>query len=267
MGPIVTITSDYGLRDQYVGALKGQILRHCPDANIVDISHAVTPCNILEGAFILAGAAPYFPAGTLHVVAIDPHGLDREIIAAQFQGQTYIFPDNGVISLIKEMLPLEAIVTVDPKKFLPREVIERCHGRDILAPLAGAILKNIGLTRLGHRPHSFKLLELPKPVAMPNEITGSVLYIDSFGNMISNISQALIIERWPGAKKLNVVCNAKAVDAVTYDYASKNPGEAMAIINPMGLLEVAVVTGRACDTFDAKTGAEIRVSFGKFLDA
>ncbi|HNX26683.1 MAG TPA: SAM-dependent chlorinase/fluorinase [Phycisphaerae bacterium] len=267
MGAIVTITSDYGLHDPYVGILKGQIFRHCPDANIVDISHTITPCNILEAAFIIAGAAPYFPAGTLHVVAVDPHGTDRNIIAAQFQGQLYIFPDNGVITLIKEMLPLEAIVAVEPQKFLPREIVDRCHGRDILAPLAGAILKNIGLSRLGHRPHSFKLLELPKPLAMPNEIVGSVMYVDSFGNMISNITGTLISERWPGAKKLSVVCNTKAVDTVTDNYASRNPGEAMAVVNPMGLLEIAVVAGRACDTFDAKTGTEIRVSFGKFLDA
>jgi S-adenosylmethionine hydrolase len=247
--------------------LKGQILRHCPDANIVDISNTVSPCDILEAAFILAGAAPYFPAGTLHIVAVDPHGMDREIIAAQFQGQLYIFPDNGVITMIKEILPLEAIVAVDPKKFLPKEVLERFHGRDILAPLAGAILKNIGLTRLGHKPHAFKLLDLPKPVPMPNELVGTVIYIDSFGNMISNIPNTLLMERWPGAKNLNVSCNGKAVDALTYNYALKNPGETMAIINPMGLLEVAVVTGRACDTFGAKTGSEIRVSFGKFLDA
>jgi hypothetical protein len=168
--------------------------------------------------------------------------------------------------MVKEMFPLEAIIAVDPKKFLPREILERCHGRDILAPLAGAILKNIGLTRLGQKPHSFKLLELPKPVPMPNEIVGSVIYIDSFGNVISNISHLLLTERWPGAKNLNVVCNSKAVDVVTYNYAAKKPGETLAIINPMGLLEIAVVTGRAADTFDAKIGSEIRVSFGKFLD-
>lgn len=265
MASIITLTSDYGLRDPYVGALKGSILRQCPTARLVDISHAVSPYHVFEAAFVIVNSTPYFPAGTVHVVAVDPHGNDRDMMVAQFGGQVYIFPDNGVITLVKQSLPLEAIIVADNTKFLPRDLAKKLHGRDVLAPLVGAVLRGMPINRLGKKPTSFKLLDVPQAMTGTNEIAGQVIYIDSFGNLITNININMIQNNWPGIANIAVECNNKVIDALTESYSSKAPGQAFAIVNPMGLVEIVINEGRACETFNASLGDTVKLSIGKYI--
>lgn len=266
MAPLITLTSDYGLRDPYVGALKGSILRQCPNAKLVDISHTVSPYDLLEASFVVANSTPYFPAGTIHVIAVDPHGDERDMMVAQFGGQVYIFPDNGVITFIKQALPLEAIIAADKNKILPRDLAKKLHGRDLLVPLIGVILRGMNINRLGKKPETYKLLELPHPITGTNEIGGQVIYIDSFGNLITNINVNIIKDNWPDVGNISVECNGKVIDVITDTYANKDVGQSFAIVNPMGMIEIAINQGRACEIFNAAIGSEVKLSVGKFIN-
>jgi hypothetical protein len=266
---LVTLTTDFGLVDPYVAAMKGTILQHCPYADIVDISHDIPPQQVLSAAFVLANSAPCFPKGTLHVVVVDPGvGTGQSILLARFGGQMFLFPDNGVITIIKQILPLEQLISVRNPDFLPRrEVSQTFHGRDIFAPLAGEILMGADISSLGPTPRSYKLLDLPASHEEGEELVGCVIYVDHFGNLISNITTDDLRRRWGELDSLQIVCRGKVVGALAGTYGLVSPGESLALFNSMGLVEVAVNRGRACQEFKVGIGAEIRIRQKKFLEA
>jgi hypothetical protein len=258
---LVTLLTDFGARDPYAGAVKGAILRHCPQAQIVDISHDVPAHDILSGAFVLAHAAGHFPPGTLHLAVVDPGvGADRRILAAQFGGQTFLFPDNGIITLVAEAMPLEAIATVTNTAYLPPASASRTfHGRDIFAPLAGQILNGLDIRSLGPPPGTFKMLNLPSPRGSGQGVVGQVIYVDRFGNLVSNIPASLVRQTWPDTDRLHVRCAGRDVGPLrgTYDLAAE--GELLAVLNSMDLVEVAANRARACDLLQAGPTSEVRI--------
>ena len=267
--PIITLTTDFGYADPYVGAVKGTILRACPTARLIDITHAVPAHQVLTGAFILASAAPHFPAGTLHLVIVDPGvGTDRAILVAQFGGQIFIFPDNGVISVVKQELPLEGLVSVRNLSFLGgAEISPTFHGRDIFAPLVGYIAGGGDIGRLGPVPGTYRLLDMPTPEAMGDRIDGCVIHVDRFGNLISNISRAEVSERLGGIGSLSVFCGDEEVGLIVGTYGARAIGQPLALFNSMDLLEVAISQGRACDAFRAGLSTPISIRKREFLDA
>ena len=257
---IATLLTDFGLRDPYVATMKGVMIGICPDVHIVDISHAVAPHDILGAAFILAQSVTSFPPGTVHVIVVDPDvGTDRKILAARFAGQSFVFPDNGVISFIATSLPLEQIVTVQNKQFFRTSAPSGTfHGRDILAPVAAQILLGLDLRRLGPEPGTYKLLDLPKVTESPAELAGEVLYVDRFGNMITNITDTMIRRHWDALDRVRVSCNGREVGPLRNNYAA-TPGQPLAIVNSMGLLEVAMNQKRASQALGARVGTPVRV--------
>ena len=266
---LVTLLTDFGLADPYAAAMKGMILRHCPVADIVDITHDIPPHQIMSGAFVLAGAAPYFPAGTLHVVVVDPGvGTDRAILIGQFGGQVFIFPDNGIITFIKEMLPLEELVVVRNFSFLPEEgVCPVFHGRDLFAPLAGKLLSGAEISQFGPTPVRYKLLELPATYSQEKDLVGQVIHVDRFGNLISSITERNVRKHWENVESLQVDCRTQRVGVLEGTYGLVHPGTSMAVFNSTGHVELAVNQGRACDVFKAGLGAEVRIRKTEFLDA
>lgn len=258
---LVTLTTDFGTSDPYVGAMKGMILRHCPQADIVDITHEVPPQQVLTGAFTLAHTAPYFPEGTLHVVVVDPGvGTKRNILVGQLGGQYFLFPDNGVISLLRQVLPLQALVMVRNERVLDNPAVSPTfHGRDVFGPLAGKILSGLDINDLGPTPASYKLLDLPTPQDESDAILGWVIHIDRFGNLVSNITYEQARRRWKDLQTLSVDCNGQAVGPLRNTYADVEVHQPVALFNSMGYLEVAVNQARASETFDATLGAKIRL--------
>lgn len=256
---LVTLLTDFGTRDPYVAAMKGAILRVCPAAQIVDISHDVPAQDVLAGAFVLAQATPFFPPETLHVVVVDPGvGTSRSILAARLDGQLFLFPDNGIITFVAQALPMEAIVAVRNIKALrPGPESMTFHGRDIFAPVAGRILNGMSIADLGPQPGTYKLLDLPAPVEQVDWIIGQVIYVDHFGNLISNIPQELIVGRREDMQQAVVMCGRRDVGTLRQTYDDVAEGEAAALFNSMKLLEIAVNCGRACDVFGADVGTEI----------
>lgn len=259
---IVTLLTDFGTRGPYVAAMKGALLRHCPAARIVDICHDIDAHDVLQASFVLAQAAGHFPAGTLHVVVVDPGvGTDREIIAATFGSQTYLFPDNGVITMVAETQPLRAMAAARDRKYFPPEsaISSTFHGRDLFAPLAGHLVRGASVTDLGPTPQSYKLIDASKPHYHDDEIVGSIVYVDRFGNLISNITARAMAQRWPDHNDVEVLCDGRTVGPPRATYGQAGRGQLLALVNSMGLVEVAANAARACDVLAAGVGSEVRL--------
>lgn len=257
---LVTLLSDFGTADPYVAAMKGTILRLCPGAQIVDISHDIAPQDVLGAAFVLARSAPYFPPGTLHVVVVDPTvGTDRRILAGKWGDQTFLFPDNGVITFVAEILPLEAIYTVRNTALLPpARPSMTFHGRDIFAPIAAHLLSGVELRMVGPQPDQYKLLDLAAPRREGGDLIGQVIYVDHFGNLVSNISHEDLLRNGGDMERLIVRCGGQQLGLQgTYGFVAA--GEALSLINSMGLVEVAVNCGSAAAKLGVRVGQEVRI--------
>jgi S-adenosylmethionine hydrolase len=267
--PIVTLLTDFGAADPYVAAMKGTLLCAYPTATLVDISHEVPAHDVVAGAFVLAAAAPCFPRGTLHLVVVDPGvGTDREILVGQFGGQLFLFPDNGVITLIKEAMPLEGLVAVrnaPPGTFGP--ISSTFHGRDLFAPLAGQILRGANVAELGPTPAKYRLLDLPAAERTTDGLLGQVIYVDHFGNLITNLLEADVRRRWADLRDTELLCGDERVGAFANTYGLAEKGKTLALFNSSGRVEIAVNQGRACDALSACVGTEVRLRDKKILDA
>lgn len=260
---IVTLLTDFGTRDPYVAAMKGALLRQLPAARIVDICHDIAPHDILQASFVLAQAAPEFPPGTVHVVVVDPGvGTEREIIAAQFGDQVYLFPDNGVITMVMRAQPLRSMALVhDHKYFRPGgETSRTFHGRDIFAPVAGHLVGGLDLAKLGPVPEAYTLVDLAEPRHDDHAIVGQVIYIDRFGNLISNITKRDAAQRWRTPSRLTATCAGRNVGHLLSTYGRAGRGDLLALVNSMGFVEIAANSARACDVLGVGIGAEIRLT-------
>lgn len=259
---LATLMTDFGTGDPYVAAMKGVILHKCPVARVVDISHDIPPHDVLAGAFVWAQATPYFPESTIHVGVVDPGvGTDRGILAAALGGQIFLMPDNGLISLVAAVLPLEAIVAVRNKRYLPQaEASTTFHGRDVFAPLAGEIMNGLDIYELGTQPETYKTLDIPEPLRDGDSLVGQVLYVDRFGNLISNISRGTVAEDWPNISSMGVTLAGRDIGPLRETYGVVKVGQPLALFNSMDLLEVAINQEKACDVLEAGVGAEVRVS-------
>ena len=189
--PIITLLTDFGTEDEYVGVMKGTILSIHPQAVIVDLTHHVSPQQVLQAAHILEASYRYFPEGTIHVIVVDPGvGTDRRIIVLKNEKHVFLAPDNGVLSLILDAGSVEFAAVVEADDFFLKPVSRTFHGRDIFAPLAAHLSKGLPLSRLGSEtsPDQLNRLEIAKPyVAEDREIIGSIVGVDHFGNLITDI--------------------------------------------------------------------------------
>ena len=190
---IITLTTDFGVGSRYVAAMKGVILSINPQAQIVDLSHAVPPHDIRPGAIVLAETARWFPPGTIHVAVVDPGvGSKRRIVYAQIGTQHFVAPDNGLLSRLASLDRPSKIVGVDEPQYWLPEVSRTFHGRDIMAPVAARLSLGLAPEKLG--PPLKQLVELPwaEVQQVPNRIEGEVIEVDSFGNLITNITRAML---------------------------------------------------------------------------
>jgi len=258
---IVTLLTDFGSADGYVGAVKGVLLSVCPRAQIVDISHDVPAHDVLAGAMALAAAAPYFPPDTLHLVVIDPTvGTDRKILVGRFDQQVYLFPDNGVITLIAQTHAAESLnVVLPPQSSAGVPGAMTFHGRDVFAPVAGRILMGQDIRRLGPQPKSFTLLDIPNPQEEGDELIGQVIHVDRFGNLITNIPAEEVMRKWPILDTVRASCDGKDAGAFHATYAFVEESSPLVLFDSSGRVELAVNQGRACDALEAKVGSEVRL--------
>ena len=261
--PIITLTTDFGSRSPFVAAVKGVILCINPDARIIDLSHEIPAYDIRHAAFFLADALPYFPPGTLHVVVVDPGvGGDRDILYVAVAGQRLVVPDNGCWTLLAEghAQPLRVIRVTEPRFWRPI-VSPTFHGRDIFAPVAAYLSLGVNPAQLGPITTKWHQLAWPTPARRGDGITGEVIFVDGFGNLITNISSAALAAG--GTRPVRINLGTTPVPRRVRAYSEAAPGELVALISSNGLLEVAEVRGNAAQRLSAGLGASVHVEWPK----
>lgn len=254
--PIITLTTDFGQRDQFVGAMKGVIARIQPQANIVDISHEITPFEIPEAAFVLAEAYRYFPPKTVHVVVVDPGvGTSRRPILLEAARQYFVAPDNGVLSMIYSR-EKHKVREATAEKFFLKPVSHTFHGRDIFAPVAAHLAKGIPPARFGKLIRDYLRSSFDKPVRTGKRFwTGNILKIDRFGNLITNfhISEFEPVKERP----FELVIGPRKIFHLARNYAECGFGELFLIVGSSGYLEVATHQGSAAKLIGCAVGTQV----------
>ena len=259
--PIITLTTDFGLNDHFVGAMKGVILHAAPEAEIIDISHAVQPFDILDGALTISQAYSYFPSGTVHVVVVDPGvGTARRPIILSGDRHSFVAPDNGVLSLVYEREERRSVRHVTAEHYFLQPRSNTFHGRDIFSPVAAYLAKGVEPARFGEEVTDYVRFAAPraKPVE-ERTLRGVVLKVDRFGNLITNITPADIPRLFEPAAAFKITVGKGQVTRICANYAEGGPGEAFGILGSMGYLEIATNRGSAYQFLGAAKGSDVTV--------
>ena len=264
--PIITLTTDFGINDHFVGTMKGVILNIAPDAAIVDISHSVQAFDVLDGALTVSQAYSYFPTGTVHVVVVDPGvGTARRPIIASSDGHHFVAPDNGVLSLVYAREERMHVRHVTSDHYFLQPVSNTFHGRDIFAPVGAYLAKMVDTEKFGEEIEDFARFSAPRPKKISeNTLRGVVLKTDRFGNLITNITPAdapKLFEAQPAPFKI-AVGNCEITE-IRQIYAGGAPGEVFGILGSMGFLEIAANRGAAAQLAAAGKGSDVNIVSGE----
>ena len=254
---MITLTTDFGLKDPYVAEMKGAILTINPNANVVDISHGVDKFNVRMGAFMLASAAPFFPKGTIHLAVVDPGvGTERRAILVGTKQGFFVGPDNGVLMLAAQAQGIEHVYELANAKFMLPQVSCTFHGRDIFAPAAAYLGKGVDAKEFGPEITDAVIPKFTAVERKDGSLFGEVLHVDAFGNVITNIAK-------------NEASTAKAVKVnlhhislqltITQTYGQAKPQESIALIGSHGFLEFALNQGSFADKYRVRAGDRIEI--------
>lgn len=253
---IVTLTTDFGMSGPYVAAMKGVLLGLAPGAQLVDVCHTISPQNVLEGAFVLGAIVDAFPAGTVHLVVIDPGvGTDRKLVAVKLAGQWFVLPDNGLITGVARTREVETAREISSPNLRRPVVSDTFHGRDVLAPAAAHLLRGGDPAELG--PAAGKLIRLRnfEPSRDGDGFVGEVLFRDTFGNLITNVNADLLAGQPPDRWTLEVA--GMRIDGLCRTYGDRPPGSLIALVGSSGWVEIATVNGDAGRQLTAGAGTTV----------
>ncbi|HEX3358537.1 MAG TPA: SAM-dependent chlorinase/fluorinase [Tepidisphaeraceae bacterium] len=243
--PIVTFTTDFGLADSYVAEMKAAVLKQVPTAVLVDVTHLIGPQDVLAGSVVLERAIAAFPYGTIHVAVVDPGvGTDRRILVVEINRQRVICPDNGLITWAWRM---QSDARAYALTWKPAEISTTFHGRDIMAPLAGMLAKEASIQSIAVPIRDPVLLDIA-----PSIDRGRIIYIDHFGNAITNIRPA-------GHRGDSIIVKKKSIGPLRKAYADVARHGAVALIGSSGLLEIAIRDGSAAKKLRLKVGDKVRI--------
>lgn len=259
---IITLTTDFGLNDHFVGAMKGVMLERAPDAQIVDISHAVQPFDILDGALTISQAYSYYPSGTVHVIIVDPGvGTARRPIILTSDRHFFVAPDNGVLSLIYDREERLSVRHVTAEHYFLQPRSNTFHGRDIFSPVAAYLAKGVETHRFGEEVADYVRFAAPRPKPVDERtLRGVVLKVDRFGNLITNITPADIPGLFaPTPPAFKIAVGKGQITRICASYAEGSPGEAFGLLGSTGFLEIATNRGSAYQLLGAGKGSEVNV--------
>ena len=290
---VITLLTDFGNQDAYVGIMKGVIAGINPFANIVDICHSISPQDIFSGAYLLYTSYKYFPRKTIHVAVVDPGvGSKRDIVCVETKDYFFLVPDNGLLSfIVQEEKPKSIIRVTNNKYFLPLPS-STFHGRDVFAPVAAHLSLGVKPQQLGIKINQLEQLDIPKPVRKKTgQVEGQIIYIDRFGNLITNITKEHLVKGVEGQKsedrsqklenrikqrkttlkELFSLCNTietvigrKKVVGLSNTYLDVNAGEPLVLFGSAGFLEISINQGNAQKYFRVDRGNKIRVEMGSY---
>ncbi len=260
-GPLITLTTDFGAGSRYVAAMKGVILSINPAVTIVDISHSIPPQDVVRGAIAIAETAPYFPAETIHVAVVDPGvGTARRIVFARIGKQQFIAPDNGLLGRLASAEAPSKIVSLDePRFWLPR-VSNTFHGRDIMAPVAARLSLGLSPDELGTPRESLTPLAWTGAEQVANRISGEVVEVDSFGNLVTNITREMLAAT-PSDESVTITCDEHATQGIFKSYGEQPAMTLIALVGSGDYLELAIVEENASAMLGVTVGAPVTVTW------
>ena len=262
---IITLLTDFGVRDEYVGLMKGVILTIHPTATIVDITHQIDGQDIAQAAFAIHNCYRYFPTGSVHLVVVDPGvGTHRSLLALKLEQHYFVAPDNGVLSLLIEEADVADLVKITNSNFFLSSVSNTFHGRDIIAPVGAHIAQGVELQRLGDKLVPGDLVRLTGIQARKFDdgtVTGKIISVDNFGNLISNI-QIEMLRQSAFANQNNrpvIQVGSHMIEGIDRTYANGQRHNPIALIGSRGYLEIAVPGGNAAQLLKVGKGARVQV--------
>jgi S-adenosylmethionine hydrolase len=256
---ILTLTTDFGIRDAYVGAMKGVVLSLSPATTLVDISHEVTAQDVMEGAYVIASAYPYFPRGTVHLVVIDPGvGSDRRGIVVETRDHWFVAPDNGVLSSILDEGTACRIVSIENTDWFRDRVSATFHGRDIFAPVAAALLNGKDVGECGPSVEDPVKLHLWSAKISQGTVEGRVVHVDQFGNCVTQIKRE-DMKRAGLSSGCRVTVGNHNLDGIGVAYSEVSEGSAIGLFGGRDTLEIAINGGNAAERLGIARGDKVSV--------
>jgi S-adenosylmethionine hydrolase len=257
--PIIAMLTDFGSRDHYAGSMKGVVLTLCPDATIVDISHDIPPHDILTGALELAACYRFFPAGTIFLAVVDPGvGSSRLGLAAEAGDYRFVAPDNGVLTAVFDEAPPKRVVSLTERRYARPTISKTFEGRDRFAPAAAWLARGAEVKALGSAVRDYVRVDIPQPQAEDDRITGAVLRVDRFGNLVTNIPRAMV-ERLAARGPIRITAGSTSVDSLVETYAGVAAGAICALFGSSDHLEIAENGGHAAARLGLAAGAAVAV--------
>ena len=257
---MITLMTDFGLKDPYVAEMKAVILGICPNAVIIDITHEVAKFNIRMGAYVLASAVPYFPEGAVHVGVVDPGvGTRRRPIVIQTKQSFFVGPDNGLLVLAAEKQGIICIHELANPRFMLPKVSSTFHGRDIFAPAAAHLLNGVKPEEFGPEIREAAKPEFAKTTQRNGVLIGEVLHVDGFGNIITNINEKEVAQSHVKGAVNVELASYKLKLKLGKAYGEVEPQEPLALIGSHGFLEIALNQGNAAEKFETKPGDKIKL--------
>lgn len=255
----IALLTDFGLSDNFAGVMKGVILKINSRARLVDITHEVLAHDIAGAAFLLKGSYKYFPKGTIFLVVVDPGvGSKRRPIIIRSRNYLFVGPDNGVLEPAACADGIREIVAIENKRYFLKPVSGTFHGRDVFAPVAAYLSKGKKPGLFGRPLNSVKQSGIPLPEVSKGILKGEVVYIDRFGNLVTNIDEALF-KRFRRNRSFKIKIKDTKIDSLAGSYQAVRPGKPLAIFGSFGFLEISVNKGRAGKYFRAERGLAVEV--------
>lgn len=259
---VITLITDFGTEAGYMGAVKGVILKINPDAQVVDISHNIEPFDVWEGAFVLRNSCRFFPKGTIHMVVVDPGvGGPRQAILIVSESYAFVGPDNGVFSFLYDSEKILKIININnPKYFIGKSYT--FHARDVFAPVAAYLSLGIKPEEFGTEAKECLKLKIPLPQVKDKIIKGEILWVDRFGNLITNLDHALI-KKIKSKKDFKITVGKKTIKRISSSYYEGRENEILALEGSCGYLEISANQGSAQKILRKKRGDKFKVEFKK----
>jgi len=259
--PLITLITDFGTRDPYVGAMKGVIAGIAPKCRVIDITHQVPPFNIQHAAYVLRSIWPWYPPGTIHVAVVDPGvGSDRDIVLAGYAGRYVLAPDNGLITMVHRDYPIDELYVVENRSFFIPQPSATFHGRDIFSPVAAHLANGVKPSRFGRAADHVEVLSLELKGTVTNDgVTGRIIYQDRFGNLVTNIGRDDLGPICRRPENTEVFIDDASVGPLRCAYHEVAPGEPLALIGSLGFLEISVNQGNAAERFSVSESTQVQV--------
>ncbi|MEX0723051.1 MAG: SAM-dependent chlorinase/fluorinase [Gracilimonas sp.] len=262
MSQIITLTTDFGLQDHYVSAMKAVMLGIAPNVRFVDISHEIPPQDIMAGAWVVRNTAFLYPPNTVHLVVVDPGvGTSRHPVVLKVKDQYFVGPDNGIFSLFFNEYDYEAY-KLNNITYWREGVSKTFHGRDVFAPVAAHLSNGVELKELGEPIEELVTYHWAVPIADKDGLQGWVVHIDRFGNLVTNISEELIEDHLK-KKNVKIYVGNTMLNKIVSTFGDVEEGEPAAFIGSSGMLEIGINKGNAGRMLSVDKGAQISIVLQK----